>query len=183
MKKIDPSLFVANCNDTQQSTCPDCGSPLSIKNSKSGPFLGCTRYPECHFVQSLSSNSVEVVKDIESPSCPECSSTLQIKKGRYGLFIGCSAYPECAYIAHDSNDAKTDLGCPQCGTGYLREKTNRYGKRFFSCTNYPNCRYVLNSTPIKQACQKCGWPVVVEKAGKRVCPQKLCRHIQHDEQS
>jgi ssDNA-binding Zn-finger/Zn-ribbon topoisomerase 1 len=28
-------------------TCPECGSPMQLRNSKFGPFYGCTRYPDC----------------------------------------------------------------------------------------------------------------------------------------
>lgn len=28
-------------------TCPECGSRMELKNSKYGPFYGCTTFPKC----------------------------------------------------------------------------------------------------------------------------------------
>ena len=33
--------------------CPDCGAELVIRSGKHGPFLGCSRYPECQFIRPL----------------------------------------------------------------------------------------------------------------------------------
>jgi DNA topoisomerase-1 len=28
-------------------TCPDCGAPMKLRQSRRGPFLGCSKYPKC----------------------------------------------------------------------------------------------------------------------------------------
>jgi putative DNA topoisomerase len=183
MSRIDHSLFDGQEGHQEQPDCPKCGSKLTIKNGKSGPFLGCTNYPQCTFIQSLTDSSVEVVKTMDDSHCPLCNSTLQIKKGRFGLFIGCSAYPDCSYIANKKENTDTQITCPSCKEGHLVEKTNRYGKRFFSCTRYPDCRYVVNFAPVAKTCLDCGWPILIKKAGKLQCPQKTCRYSEHDQSS
>jgi len=43
----------AGARTAGQKTCPQCGKPLVFKTGKYGPFLACTGYPECKFIQSL----------------------------------------------------------------------------------------------------------------------------------
>lgn len=37
-----------------QDACPKCGAPMIQRNGSRGPFLGCTRYPECRGTRNLS---------------------------------------------------------------------------------------------------------------------------------
>ncbi len=32
-----------------KNTCPECGAPVKEKNGKYGPFIACTRYPDCNW--------------------------------------------------------------------------------------------------------------------------------------
>ncbi len=32
-------------------TCPECGKPLVQKSGKFGPFIGCSGYPQCRYIQ------------------------------------------------------------------------------------------------------------------------------------
>lgn len=36
-----------------QTLCPECGAPMVLRRGKRGPFLGCSRYPECKKTMSL----------------------------------------------------------------------------------------------------------------------------------
>ena len=54
-----------------------------------------------------------------------------------------------------------------------------YGKIFYSCSRYPQCKYALWDKPINEPCPKCGYPVVIEKVTKRFgtyrkCPTENC---------
>ncbi len=40
--------------------CPQCGAELVIRSGKHGPFLGCSRYPECDYVRPLKSQAETV---------------------------------------------------------------------------------------------------------------------------
>lgn len=33
--------------------CPECGSPMAVRNGKYGPFLGCSSYPKCRHVEKI----------------------------------------------------------------------------------------------------------------------------------
>lgn len=39
---------------------------------------------------------------------------------------------------------RSDLICPTCGTGVLREKKNPSGQLYYGCENYPVCKHTSN---------------------------------------
>ena len=183
MSKIDHSLFSAHEHalEQQYGQCPDCGKDLHVRNSKNGPFIGCSGYPECHYAKPLHDTQTTVLKVIEDSHCPECGSTMAIKKGRYGMFIGCTNFPECHHIEGTKAQQDTLVDCPKCKEGHLIDRTNKYGKRFFACSRYPQCRYVVNFVPVPEPCPACGWAIMVDKKGQLVCPQPLCGFKQQRE--
>jgi DNA topoisomerase-1 len=61
----------------------------------------------------------------------------------------------------------------------LLEKKSRYGKIFYSCSRYPQCKYALWDLPLTQPCPKCSFPLTVQKTTIREgtvrrCPQEGC---------
>ncbi len=64
------------------SPCPQCGAELVIRSGKHGPFLGCSRYPECDYVRPLKSQADgHIVKILEGQLCPECGAVLVLRQG------------------------------------------------------------------------------------------------------
>ncbi len=164
--------------------CPKCGKPLSVRLGKRGKFVGCSGYPECDFTRSMDG---EVKPDepvvVEGRLCPKCDSPLHVKSGAYGKFIGCSAYPKCKFLEPLEKPRDTGVSCPECKKGSLIERKSRYGKLFYSCNTYPDCKYAVWNPPVAEPCPKCGWPVLTIKTTKRrgtekVCPQKECGHTE-----
>lgn len=182
MASIDHSLFSVSQHALENAygRCSECDSPLVIKHSKTGPFIGCSAYPTCHFTKPLHEHTSSLVKVIEDSHCPLCQHPLAIKKGRYGLFIGCTDFPTCHHIESTSSSSETHVSCPSCHTGQLKSRTSKFGKPFFACDQFPRCRYLVNSEPVDQACPSCQWPIMVKRtvSGKAmlVCPQKQCQH-------
>ncbi|WP_158965357.1 type I DNA topoisomerase [Paraglaciecola sp. L3A3] len=180
MSKIDHSLFSTHDQASEQAfgPCPKCQAKLNIRRGKSGAFIGCSNYPECDFSKPLHEYENADIKVIDGSSCPLCQSSLVIKKGRFGLFIGCSDFPTCHYIESTNKAEETTVSCPACKKGHLSKRANKFGKSFYSCDQYPKCKYVLNSPPVTATCPECQWPVLIKKvlSGKEVlqCPQKLC---------
>lgn len=35
-----------------KNRCPECGSPVDLKNGKHGLFYGCSNFPKCRFAES-----------------------------------------------------------------------------------------------------------------------------------
>ena len=164
--------------------CPKCGKPLSVRLGKRGKFVGCSGYPECDFTRSMDG---EVKPDepvvVEGRLCPKCESPLHIKSGAYGKFIGCSAYPKCKFLEPLEKPKDTGVTCPECKKGSLIERKSRYGKLFYSCNTYPDCKYAVWNPPVAVPCPKCSWPLLTLKTTKRrgtekVCPQKECGYTE-----
>ncbi len=161
--------------------CPKCKKPLSIRLGRRGRFIGCSGYPECDYTRNMNSEEQESEEPevIEGRCCPQCEEPLIIRTGRYGKFIGCSTYPKCKHM--EPLEAPTDTGvqCPECKQSTLLKRKSRYGKIFYSCSRYPDCKYAVWNTPVAEPCPKCEWPVLTIKTTKRrgtekVCPQKSC---------
>ena len=163
--------------------CPECGGQLSIRLGRNGRFIGCTNYPECSYTRNLNDDNTESAAPeiVEGRSCPKCGSDLVIKTGRYGKFIGCSGYPKCRHIEPLEKPLDTGVECPQCHKGNILKRKSRYGKIFYSCSEYPKCDYALWNAPVPGPCPACNWPILTLKTTKRrgtekVCPQKDCKY-------
>ena len=161
--------------------CPKCGKPLSIRLGRRGRFIGCTGYPDCDYTRNLDETAEQAAQPqkIEGRQCPKCNSDLIIRRGRYGKFIGCSSYPNCKHIEPLEKPADTGVQCPECKQATFLKRKSRYGKVFYSCARYPDCKYAVWNLPLAQPCPSCGWPILTVKTTKRkgterVCPRKEC---------
>ncbi len=160
--------------------CPKCGKPLATRLGKRGRFVGCTAFPECDYTRSMEGEENPLEPEvIEGRTCPQCEAPLHIRLGKYGKFIGCSAYPKCRHMEPLEKPADTAVTCPECHQGTFLKRRSRYGKDFYSCSRYPECKYALWNPPHVEACPQCHWPITTIKTTKRwgverVCPQKEC---------
>jgi DNA topoisomerase-1 len=98
-----------------------------------------------------------------------------VKRGRFGKFLACSGYPECK----TSKPISIGVTCPDCKQGYLTERRSRFGKIFFGCNRYPDCKFAAWDRPLPEACPQCQSPYLVQKYSKRdgpfiACPNKEC---------
>ena len=91
-----------------------------------------------------------------------------IKKGRYGTFLACPGYPECKNAKPIVEEL--DVPCPKCG-GKILSKRSKKGKKFFGCSNYPNCDFVSWNEPTNEKCPQCGG-ILFKKKGKK--PTLFC---------
>src|SRR5262245_10775964 len=159
--------------------CPECGKPVVEKWGRFGKFLACSGYPDCKYTKDLSGRERPADEPTDE-ACPTCGKPMVIKHGRFGKFIACSGYPECK----TTKPVTLGIGCPEPGCdGQLTERRSRRGKTFFSCTNYPNCKFALWARPVREACPKCGAPFLTERyarGGKitRACIREECGYKQ-----
>ena len=87
--------------------CPECGSPLVVRNGKFGEFVACSNYPDCKYIKK------EEVEIVEICDCPNCMGKIVEKKSRKGkLFYGCNNYPKCKTAYWDKPIGES---CPECG--------------------------------------------------------------------
>ena len=88
--------------------CPNCNSPLVIKQSKYGKFIACSNYPECKYIKP-NENKKEVVEIMD---CPHCDGKIVEKTTRRGkVFYGCDHYPKCKTATWDKPTGEL---CPEC---------------------------------------------------------------------
>jgi len=174
---------ISKADITTQATdeiCPDCGKPLVVKLGKYGKFYACSGYPECRHIRAMDKEKGEPAEPVYSDElCAKCGSKMQIKDGRFGKYLACSAYPACKNIQPLVKPKGTGITCPDCKEGELIEKKSRYGKMFYSCNRYPQCKFALWDLPVEQKCPKCGFPLLVKKVYKREgeflkCPKEGC---------
>jgi DNA topoisomerase-3 len=110
-----PTPAIAASSDTR--SCPDCGKPMRLRQSKTGAFYGCSGYPACKKTlptdagtspdktasRPRSRATVAVTKSGEP--CPKCQAgqvvTRTLKNGANAgkPFQGCTGYPRCDYFA------------------------------------------------------------------------------------
>lgn len=123
-QEFEPKVEVAFKNMEKKApeetgeSCPNCGSPLVIKQSKYGKFTACSNYPTCKYIKS--SKEEKEVKEIIS--CPKCDGKILEKKTKRGkIFYGCSNYPKCDFASWDK---PIEEKCPTCN-GTLTEKKDK----------------------------------------------------------
>jgi DNA topoisomerase-1 len=91
--------------------CPQCTSFLILRKSKYGEFWGCSKYPECKYVQH---------KHKEIIACPECDDGKIIeRKGKKQTFYGCKNYPDCKKTY---SLKPTESTCPKCEDHLVQSK-------------------------------------------------------------
>ncbi|HSX37674.1 MAG TPA: type I DNA topoisomerase [Chlamydiales bacterium] len=136
--------------------CPKCGHKLQKIWSRNKYFYGCSHYPDCDFTSAI--EAITFNKDDYAPNfnweqlCPQCNSPMTLRHGRFGPFLGCSSYPECKGIVNIPKKGEKIYGaaelpsCPAIGCdGHLTQRKSRFGKTFFSCSNYPDCDVIVNT--------------------------------------
>ena len=64
--------------------CPNCGSPLVIKQSRYGKFTACSNYPECKYIKTEKKEQKEIM------DCPKCDGKIverTTKKGKCSMDV------------------------------------------------------------------------------------------------
>jgi DNA topoisomerase-1 len=142
--------------------CEKCGQgELLERISRHGFFLGCSRYPDCDFIQDLSPELPEQADgEAKVEICDNCGKEMAIKRGRFGVFLACTGYPDCKTTRRLVEGTRTarqpdeplDEKCPTCGEGLIK-KHGRFGE-FIGCSGYPKCKYTRPIT-LGIKCPKC----------------------------
>lgn len=167
-------------------SCPKCDGEMQIKWGKMGEFLACSGYPECTNTQDFTRDKDGKIIPTEKKEpeasdkiCDKCGKAMVYKHGRFGRFLACSGYPECKNIMAES----TGIKCPEenC-SGDIVKKVSKRGKVFYSCNQFPDCKYALWDKPVDQACPLCDSPFLLAKESKKNgphlrCPKKDCAYL------
>ncbi|NCO67099.1 MAG: type I DNA topoisomerase [Nitrospirae bacterium CG_4_10_14_0_8_um_filter_41_23] len=162
-----------------ENICEKCGLPMVIRWGRHGRFLACSGFPKCKNTKPLENQEPGVNNQQPTPQqtdevCEKCGSPMLIKSGRYGKFLACSKYPECK----NTKPLSTGIKCPKDG-GDIVERRSKKGKPFWSCSNYPGCKFATWYKPVSKKCPKCNADFLLEKRDKGgqtilFCHKKEC---------
>ena len=170
--------------DLAKEVCPRDGQPMVLRKGRFGPFLACAKYPECKETKRLVRGEDGKLKAEQLPpieeKCPECGSDLMWRRGRFGAFVACSNYPTCKHIKK-KEAREIGFTCPDCGEGQVVERKGRWGRFFYGCRRYPQCRFTVHHKPIPEPCPDCGRAFLLEKETKKegkvvFCGSETCHY-------
>jgi len=121
--------------------------------------------------------TIELAEEVSEEKCDKCGRNLVVKVGRYGKFLACPGFPDCRTTKPLLED--TGVSCSLCGGKIVLRRT-RKGRKFYGCSNYPECEFVSWNKPTNVTCPKCG-NLLVEKTTKNknvklVCSTRGCKH-------
>jgi DNA topoisomerase-1 len=154
--------------------CPKCHEgELLERISRHGFFHGCSRYPDCDFIEDLSPElPPETDGQPKVHYCDNCGKEMVIKRGQFGVFLACKGYPDCkttrrlvegTRVAREA-DQPIDEKCPDCGAQLLK-RHGRFGE-FIGCSAYPKCKYIRSKT-LGIACPKCEKGELAERFARK----------------
>ncbi|MEX0940440.1 MAG: type I DNA topoisomerase [Candidatus Babeliales bacterium] len=108
--------------------CPKCNkNKLRKMVGKFGPFIACSGYPECKYIQQTKAKF----------KCPLDKGEVVRKQWKGNIFWGCANYPKCKFVVFgDIQETK----CPSCGLPFLIKKVDKQGNRILMCSN-KECGY------------------------------------------
>ncbi len=118
---------------------------------------------------------VEIEEEISEEKCEECGRNYVIKLGRFGKFLACPGFPDC----RSTKPLLEEIGvsCPKCH-GKIVARRSKKGRKFYGCSNYPDCDYVNWDQPVNKACPNCQTNLIKKESKKHgdkiLCPNKTC---------
>ncbi|MDB5331297.1 MAG: topA [Phycisphaerales bacterium] len=122
--------------------CEKCGSPMLLRDSKRGPFLGCSTFPKCR--------STKMMKKLEGADLKQVEALLPLLKEGADKAREMAAKIIGDNPAADNGKAPanitTDIDCDECGKPMII-RSGRRGK-FLGCSGYPKCKNT-GEVPVK----------------------------------
>lgn len=121
---------------------------------------------------------ITIEDEVTDIKCDKCGRNMVIKHGRFGDFLACPGYPECKNTKAIVEELK--VSCPKCG-GKVVVRKSKKGRKFYGCSNYPECDFVSWFEPSDEKCSECG-SYMVKKSSKSKgeyleCSNSDCKHV------
>ena len=121
---------------------------------------------------SLTGKKVKVPAVETDVICEKCGRKMVVKSSRFGKFLACPGYPECKNTKPVPEDEVTQP-CPKCGSKLVK-RISKKGKKFYGCTNYPNCDFASPGIPTGDICKECGGYIINGIRGRKYCMNSEC---------
>lgn len=71
--------------------CEKCGGDMIEKIGRYGPFVACSKFPDCKNILKEEKRPPVETKEV----CEKCGGKMVIRSGKFGDFLACSNYPKC----------------------------------------------------------------------------------------
>ncbi|MFA6808347.1 MAG: type I DNA topoisomerase [Eubacteriales bacterium] len=121
---------------------------------------------------------IKIEDEVSDVICENCGKNMVVKMGRYGKFLACPGFPECRMVKPLFEEIGVD--CPKCGNKIVVRRSKK-GRKFYGCSNYPDCDFVSWDKPASISCPNCG-NMMIEKGYKQqkkyVCTNKECGYTE-----
>ena len=129
------------------------------------------------------SKKVSVPLEVSEVVCEKCGANMVVREGKTGKFLACPNFPNCKNIKSIEEPKVSVCSCPECGKEVYERKT-RYGKIFYGCSGYPNCKFASWDKPTNLRCPKCKQYLTVKEsktANFFKCSNKECDFSKQEE--
>ncbi len=123
--------------------------------------------------QTLEGVRVKVPDEVTDVVCDKCGRNMVIKSSRFGKFLACPGYPECKNTKPVPED-EVKQPCPKCGSKLVKRLSKKTGKKFYGCTNYPDCDFAAPGVPTGDKCPECGGFIISGFKGRKFCMNNEC---------
>ena len=81
--------------------CPQCGEGTLVgKTGRFGPFVGCSRYPDCNYIRRRARRAGPAAVRGRLPKNGDGNLVARRARRTGNVFWGCSAYPKCDYTTN-----------------------------------------------------------------------------------
>lgn len=133
-------------------------------------------YPDLDEAVKNAHNEIDKVKiedEVSDEVCEACGRNMVIKYGPHGKFLACPGFPDCRNTKPYLE--KIGVVCPSCGGDIVIRKTKK-GRKYFGCSNNPDCRFMTWQKPSHEKCPRCNG-VLLEKGNRLVCSNEKCGFV------
>ncbi len=93
--------------------------------------------------------------------CDKCGGKMVIRQGRFGEFLACSNFPKCKNTKPLDGSIKHVGKCPECGSDMVERKSKK-GKIFYSCSKFPDCKFMSWDITTGEKCPECKNPLIIK---------------------
>ena len=123
--------------------------------------------------QTLEGVRVKVPDEVTDIICEKCGRNMIVKSSRFGKFLACPGYPQCKNTKPAPED-EVKQPCPKCGSKLIKRLSKKTGKKFYGCTNYPDCDFAAPGVPTGDKCPECGGFIISGFKGRKFCMNGDC---------
>lgn len=133
-------------------------------------------YPDLEEAVETAEKELEEVKiddEVTDVVCEQCGRNMVIKYGPYGKFLACPGFPDCKNTK--PHYEMVGVPCPVCGGDVVLKKTKK-GRKYYGCSNNPECEFMSWQKPSTKKCPECG-SYLIEKGKKLACSNDSCGYV------